>query len=60
MTRSFGDTCGHAAGIVAEPEIKEFDIKEEDRFLILGSDGLFDFLSNIDLVRYVAPFYEKM
>jgi len=46
MTRSFGDKIGVQAGIVGNPEIFEMTIGAEDKFVILGSDGLFEYLSN--------------
>jgi len=57
MTRSFGDpraklsSLGGKEGvIVSEPEVTEF---EAEGFVLLGSDGVFDVLSNEDLVQEV-------
>lgn len=33
--------------IICDLEIYEFDLIEEDKFFVIGSDGIFEFLSNI-------------
>lgn len=43
ITRSVGDFTGHKSGIItAEPEIKHFNLEEDDQILILASDGIWD------------------
>jgi serine/threonine protein phosphatase PrpC len=44
MARSFGDKVAHSVGVSEEADIKEFILNENDRFIILASDGLWDFL----------------
>ena len=39
MTRSFGDQVAHLVGVIAEPEITEYEFKEEDKFFLVASDG---------------------
>ena len=55
MTRSFGDKVGAQAGVIAEPgiiyilcpsEILEFNITHEDRFIVVASDGVWDYMTN--------------
>ncbi|KAL4474755.1 hypothetical protein ABPG74_001451 [Tetrahymena malaccensis] len=59
MTRSFGDKVGIQAGVNCEPEILESEINEDDQFIIVASDGLWEYLSNYDAVKLVQPYYEK-
>lgn len=59
MTRSFGDAYAATAGTICEPEIKEHIFKEEDKFFVLASDGLFEFISSQEAVDFVKDFYEK-
>ena len=59
MTRSFGDYFGSIAGIIAEPEVTEYFLKEEDKFMILASDGLFEFMSSQEVVDIVKDYYDK-
>ena len=42
---------------MSEPEIKEFD--EEDKFMIIASDGIWEFISSQECVNIINDFYEK-
>lgn len=46
MTRSFGDKIGVQAGVISEPEILEFKIENEDKIIVVASDGVWEYLSN--------------
>jgi len=39
MTRSFGDTNCNVIGLISEPEIVYTKLTNEDKIIILGSDG---------------------
>merc|ERR1712100_883114 len=58
MTRSFGDGVAHSVGVNSEPEILELDLGKDDKFIILASDGVWEFLSNEEVANIVAPFFE--
>eukprot|EP00742_Colponemidia_sp_Colp-10_P001241 GILJ01001337.1.p1 GENE.GILJ01001337.1~~GILJ01001337.1.p1 ORF type:complete len:422 (+),score=56.29 GILJ01001337.1:71-1336(+) len=54
VTRAFGDTIAAAVGVIAVPTIKVVELKERDKFLVLASDGVWEFINSqsaIDLVR---------
>ena len=59
MTRSFGDRFASMAGTISEPEIKEHILKPEDKFLILASDGLFQYITSEEVGNFVKGYYEK-
>ena len=59
MTRSFGDYFGSLAGTISEPEVTEHILSQEDKFIILASDGLFEFIESEVIVEYVKDYYEK-
>ena len=59
MTRSMGDKAGAQAGVIAEPEIKEFKIEKEDRFIVVASDGVWEYLSNEDIMNIVIPYFDR-
>ena len=59
MSRSFGDSEGQSIGIIAEPEVKEYLIKKEDKVLIIASDGLWEYTTNEDVVNVIKNCWEK-
>jgi serine/threonine protein phosphatase PrpC len=40
-------------GVTSEPETKIFHLSSEDDFIILGSDGLFDYVKDSELCAWV-------
>jgi serine/threonine protein phosphatase PrpC len=58
MSRSMGDKVAHSVGVTAEPDTLEFTLTLNDKFLVIASDGVWEFLSNDDVANIVFPFYE--
>jgi serine/threonine protein phosphatase PrpC len=50
MSRSFGDKIAASVGIIAEPEIAHYVIEEGLAFVLLASDGVWEFMSDQDVV----------
>lgn len=46
MARSIGDYAVKDVGVIPEPEVKEFTITADDKFMILASDGVWEFISS--------------
>ena len=59
MTRSIGDLVAQSVGVNPDPEIREFKLQSNDRFILIASDGIFEFLSNEEVARIVFPYLEK-
>jgi serine/threonine protein phosphatase PrpC len=59
MTRSFGDRVAATVGVMSEPEIKEFLFEEGDKFMIIASDGIWEFISSQECVDIIKDFYDK-
>ena len=57
MSRSFGDEIGHKVGVVVDPEIMEHYFLKEDKFIVLGSDGIWEFIGNDEVVNIVKDYY---
>ena len=59
MTRSFGDRVAAIAGTICVPEIKEYAFHEGDKFVILASDGVWEFISSEECINIIGRFYEN-
>ena len=57
MTRSFGDRVAATVGTISEPEIKEFELKDEDKFILIASDGVWEFIDSQECVNIIKDFY---
>jgi serine/threonine protein phosphatase PrpC len=54
MSRSLGDVVAHSAGVVSEPDFTEFELDPAtDRFLVVATDGLWEFVDNDETVEMV-------
>lgn len=63
VTRSFGDfnhkqinreKSIYEQPVTAIPEIREFQLEEEDKFIFLGSDGIFDVKNSAEVVDIIG------
>lgn len=59
MSRSIGDLVAASVGVIAEPDIYEYNLKKSDKFMIIASDGVWEFLSNEMVIEIVSKFYHK-
>jgi serine/threonine protein phosphatase PrpC len=57
MTRSFGDRVAATVGTISEPEIKEFELKDEDKFILIASDGVWEFIDSQECVDIIKDYY---
>lgn len=53
MTRSIGDIAAHKVGVSCEPSMAERKLEENDEFIVIGSDGLFDVLKNDEILTTI-------
>ena len=57
MTRCFGDKAGIPAGIISHPEIIKYSITpEQESVIVIASDGVFEFLNNLEVFSIIEPF----
>lgn len=54
MARAFGDFCLKDFGLISVPEISYRRLTEKDEFIVLATDGIWDVLSNKEVVDIVA------
>ena len=57
MSRSIGDFEGKNFGIISEPGIIEYNIKENTKFIVICSDGVWEFLENEHVKNVGKNFY---
>lgn len=53
MTRAFGDFCLKEFGVIAIPEVTYRSLTSRDQFIVLATDGVWDVLSNREVVKIV-------
>lgn len=53
MSRSLCDAVAHSAGVSSEPEFFEYDFNQdrEDLILVMASDGLWEFMSDQEVME---------
>lgn len=57
MSRSIGDAVAASVGVISTPEVLHITLQPDDKVLVLGSDGVFEFLSNEEVIDIVTPFW---
>jgi serine/threonine protein phosphatase PrpC len=59
MSRTFGDLEAKKIGVISEPDIIIKKIDSNAKYIVLGSDGLWDVVKPYDVIRIVRPFFNK-
>ena len=59
MSRSIGDLIATSLGVIPVPEFVEFELNDDTLFIVMASDGIWEFISNEKVKEMVMPFYEK-
>ncbi|ETB61323.1 hypothetical protein, variant 2 [Plasmodium yoelii 17X] len=54
MSRAIGDITSSFIGVTCEPTIKIFDKSDEDKFIIVATDGIWEFISSEECVQMVS------
>jgi len=57
MSRSIGDLKGKTIGVISEPGILEYDVNETTKFVVIASDGVWEFLRNETVLEIGKEFY---
>ena len=55
MSRSLGDVIAHKLGCSHVPEVEQYDLTENERSIIVASDGVFELLTNEE-IAYMMEF----
>ncbi|KAL3927195.1 MAG: hypothetical protein SGBAC_013180 [Bacillariaceae sp.] len=54
FTRSIGDTVAENIGVIDEPEMIARELTDHDKYLVIATDGLFEFLKNSQVMEIVG------
>jgi CRP-like cAMP-binding protein/serine/threonine protein phosphatase PrpC len=60
FTRSIGDHVAESIGVTAEPELLVKEMTREDKFVIVASDGVWEFLTNQSVTDMVLKFDDPL
>jgi len=56
MSRALGDVLAHQVGVTSEPDHSIVEIQPQDKFIVLASDGVWEFISSKEAVDIVAQY----
>lgn len=59
MTRSFGDQIAHCIGVICEPEIREYHFNGTEAFIVLASDGVWEYIDSLECIYLIKDYYLK-
>ena len=53
MSRSLGDYAVTAVGVIPQPDVTQYKVEEGDKFMIIASDGVWEFIESQEAVEIV-------
>ena len=59
ISRSLGDINALKCGLLPTPEVTAHETTPDDKFLIMASDGVWEFIDNAEAVRIVDRFHSN-
>ena len=59
MSRSLGDMQGKTCGVIPIPQIVEYELNDTSRYMVICSDGVWEFISNDQVKNIGNPFFVK-
>ena len=59
MSRAIGDTASKEFGIISDPEIKVIKLDNSEEFILICSDGVWEFLSSKHVIDLVYQKYNE-
>ncbi|CAM9180795.1 unnamed protein product, partial [Hapterophycus canaliculatus] len=60
FTRSLGDSIGESVGVYAEPEQLVLNVSKHDKFVVIASDGVFEFITSHKVMEAVERFTDPL
>jgi len=56
MSRALGDALAHQVGVISDPEHTVNELGPADKFIVLASDGVWEFISSQEAVDIIAQY----
>lgn len=56
MSRTIGDSLAQTVGVVCNAEVNEIDLTQNDQFVVLCSDGVWEFISSQEAVDEISKY----
>jgi integrin-linked kinase-associated serine/threonine phosphatase 2C len=53
MTRTLGDLDSKKIGLISEPEVQSLELDKNDKFIVIGSDGVWDVMNSAQVCGFV-------
>lgn len=53
MTRTLGDLQAKKIGLISEPEVQNIELGQGDKFIVIGSDGIWDVMNSAEVIGFV-------
>jgi serine/threonine protein phosphatase PrpC len=60
FTRSIGDSVSERLGVFADPEMGREQLTSQDKFIVVASDGVFEFLTSQAVVDMVCKYTDTL
>eukprot|EP00325_Prymnesiales_sp_UTEX-LB-985_P005931 CAMPEP_0174701404 /NCGR_PEP_ID=MMETSP1094-20130205/6054_1 /TAXON_ID=156173 /ORGANISM="Chrysochromulina brevifilum, Strain UTEX LB 985" /LENGTH=82 /DNA_ID=CAMNT_0015899041 /DNA_START=9 /DNA_END=254 /DNA_ORIENTATION=- len=58
VSRAFGDLSASKIGLIPSPELCHHELSPEDEYLVIATDGVWEFLKNEDVLSIVEKHFE--
>ena len=59
MSRSIGDMDAKTVGVIPNPQFIEYTLNMKSKYMLVCSDGIFEFISNEEVMNIANAFYSK-
>eukprot|EP01015_Nassula_variabilis_P030170 TRINITY_DN6599_c0_g1_i1.p4 TRINITY_DN6599_c0_g1~~TRINITY_DN6599_c0_g1_i1.p4 ORF type:complete len:198 (-),score=63.22 TRINITY_DN6599_c0_g1_i1:62-655(-) len=59
MARTLGDLQAKKIGLISEPEIQWIELNPFDKFIVIGSDGIWDVMTSAEVIGFVLQNDER-
>ena len=59
MSRTFGDSLAHTVGVINVPEVRSFDYTGGEKFIVIASDTIWQYIDSDECTRIIKDYYEE-